>query len=100
VKKAQRLSPLKKELLDLKMRLQCSSGMEKQASVVSILTTVAWAVHPPLTHLLLIPLLQLTLMMMKKKRNVKKKTMSEASRRPPPHLFVLNDKEGEILIKA
>jgi hypothetical protein len=101
VKKVWRLSPLKKELLDLKMRLWCNSGMEKQASVVSVLTTAAWPMHPPLTHLLLIPLHRLTLMMMKKKRKVKNKTtMSEASRRPLPHLFVLNDKGGEILIKA
>ncbi len=40
-------------------------------------------------------------MMKKKKRKAKKKTtMSEASRRPSPHLFVLNDKGGEISIKA
>jgi hypothetical protein len=90
VKKAQKLSPLKKELLDFKMRLRCSSGMENQASVVSVLTMVAWPAHPPLTHLLLIPLLQHKLMMMmkRKRKAMKKMTMMiEASRRPPPHLF-------------
>jgi hypothetical protein len=64
VKKAQRLSSLKKELLNLKIRLRCSSGMEKQASRVSVLTTVACPMHPPLTYLLLIPLLYHKLMMM------------------------------------
>jgi hypothetical protein len=55
----------------------------------------------PLTLLHLNPLLRLTLMMKKKKRKVKKKTvMSEATRRPLPHLFVLNDKGGEISIKT
>jgi hypothetical protein len=90
VNKARRLSSLKKELLDLKMRLRCSSGMEKQASVVSIFTTVAWVTHPPLTHLLLILLIRHKLMMMmKRERKAMKKTtsMSEAFRRPPPHLF-------------
>jgi hypothetical protein len=90
--KAQRLSPLKKELLDLKMRLQCCSGMEMQASVVLVLTTVAWPVHPPLTHLLSIPLLRPKhMMMMKKKRKAMKKMtmMSEASRRPPQHFLVV-----------
>jgi hypothetical protein len=100
VKKSLRLSPLKKELLDFKMSLRCSSGMEKQASVVSVLTMVAWPAHPPLTHLLLIPLLWLTLMMMMKKRKANKTTTSEASKRPPPHLFVLNNKGGEISIKT
>jgi hypothetical protein len=85
VKKVWRLSPLKKELLNLKMRLRCSHGMEKQASVVLVLTTVAWPTHSPLTHLLLIPLLRHKLMMMMRKR--KTTTMSEASRRPPPHIF-------------
>jgi hypothetical protein len=81
--------------------IRCNSGMEKQASVVSVLTTVAWPTHPPLTHLLLIPLLWLRLMMMKKNRKAKKKTMmSEAYRRPPRHIFMLNDKGGEISIKA
>jgi hypothetical protein len=41
VKKAQGLSHLKKELLDLKLKLWCRSGMEKQASVVLVLTTMA-----------------------------------------------------------
>jgi hypothetical protein len=95
VKKARRLSPLKKELLDLKMRLRCSSGIEKQASMISVLTMMAWLAHPPLTHLLLIPLLWRTLMMM-----MKNTMMSETSRRPLPHLFVFNDKGGEISIKS
>jgi rRNA maturation protein Nop10 len=74
--------------------------MEKQPSVVSVLTTVVWSARPPLTHLLLIPLLRLTLMMMKKKRKTKKNMMmSEASRRPSPHLFVLNDKGGKYRLK-
>jgi hypothetical protein len=60
--------------------------MEMQALVVSILTMVAWSTHPPLTHLLLIPLLRPKLVMMiKKKRKAMKKmtTMSEVSRIPP-----------------
>jgi hypothetical protein len=42
------------------------------------------------------------MMMMKKKRKVKKTMtmMSEAFRRPPQHFLVLNDKGGEISIKA
>jgi hypothetical protein len=76
--------------------------MEMQALVVSVLTTVAWPAHPPLTHLLLIPLLRpkLMMMMMMMKAMKKTTTMSEASRRPPQHFLMLNDKGGEILIKA
>jgi hypothetical protein len=54
--------------------------MEMLASGASALTMVAWLVHPPLTHLRLIPLLQLKPMMMMEKMKVKKKmAMSEAS---------------------
>jgi hypothetical protein len=76
--------------------------MEMQALVVSVLTTVAWPAHPPLTHFLLIPLLRpkLMMMMMMMKAMKKTTTMSEASRRPPQHFLMLNDKGGEILIKA
>jgi hypothetical protein len=79
--------------------VQC---MKMQASVVSILTMVAWPTHPPLTYLLLIPLLRPKfMMMMKKKRKVMKKTttMSEDSRRPPQHFLVLNDKGEKYQLK-
>jgi hypothetical protein len=76
--------------------------MEMQALVVSVLTMVAWPAHPPLTHFLLIPFLRpkLMMMMMMMKAMKKTTTMSEASRRPPQHFLMLNDKGGEILIKA
>jgi hypothetical protein len=88
VKKAQKLSHLKKGLLTLMIRLRCSSGMEIRASATLALTIVAWAVHHPLTLLHLSPLLRSTLMMMKKKRKEKKRMMTNrASRRPLQHLF-------------
>jgi hypothetical protein len=101
-KKARTLNLLRKELLILMKKFQCSSGTLIQASAASALTMVAWLGHPHLTHLRLIPLLQPKfMMMMTKKRKVKKTTMmSEASRRPPQHFLVLNDKGGEISIKA
>jgi hypothetical protein len=49
VKKAQKLSHLKKGLLALMMRLWCSSGMEIRALAILALTMAAWAVHHPLT---------------------------------------------------
>jgi hypothetical protein len=103
-KKAQTLNLLRKELLILMKKFQCSSGTVIQDSAASALTMVAWLGHPHLTHLRLIPLLQPKfMMMMTKKRKVKKTTttmMSEASRRPLQHFLVLNDKGGEISIKA
>jgi hypothetical protein len=92
---------LKKGLLTLTMRLQCSSGMEMLALAASALAMVACPVHRPLTDLCLIPLLRLKLMKMKVKKEKKKMTMmSEASSRPPHIFLVINDKGGEISIKA
>jgi hypothetical protein len=55
-----------------------------QDSAASVLTMVAWLVHPPLTLIHLIHLFQLTFMMMKEKKAVNKMKMtSEAFRRPP-----------------
>jgi hypothetical protein len=103
VKKARRLSPLNKELLDLKVRLWCSSGIEKQASVVSVFTMVAWPAHPPLTDLLLIPLLRTNSWWWRRGRARWWRRWRQWVKplEDLPHIFfVLNDKGGEILIKA
>jgi hypothetical protein len=79
-KKAQRLNPLKKGLLALRMKPQCSRGMVTPALVGLDLTLVARPVHPHLTLHHLTPFLQFILIMMKVKRAEKKmKTMSDAS---------------------
>jgi hypothetical protein len=48
-KKAQKLSPLKKWLLSLMLKLWCSSGTMTPASVDLALTMAAQPVHPNLT---------------------------------------------------
>jgi hypothetical protein len=60
---------------------------------------MAWLEHPHLTLLFLTPLLPQIHKMLKKAK-MKTTMMSEASRRPPQHFLVLNDKGGEISIKA
>jgi hypothetical protein len=95
--KAQKLSPSKKGLLALMKKFQCSSGTTMQFLAVSALTMVAWQKHPHLTLLLLTLLLQQIRKMLKKAKTT---TMSEASGRPPQHFLLLNDKGGEISIKA
>jgi hypothetical protein len=97
VKKAQKLSSSNKGLLALMKKLQCSSGTTMRALATSALTMVAWLEHPHLTLLLLTPLLRQIHKILKK---AKMTTMSEASERPPQHFLVLNDKGGEISIKA
>jgi hypothetical protein len=97
VKKAQKVSHSKKRLLALMKKIRCNSGTAMRALADLALTMVAWLEHPHLTLLLLTPLLREIREMLKK---VKMTTMSEASRRPPQHFLVLNNKGGEILIKA
>jgi hypothetical protein len=63
------------------------------------LTMVAWLEHPHLT-LLLLTLLLRQIHKILKKATMKMTMMSEASRRPPNTFWVLNDKGGEISIKA
>jgi hypothetical protein len=70
-----------------------------RALAASALTMVAWLEHPHLTLLLLTLLLQ-QIREMLKKATTKTTMMSEASRRPPNTFWVLNDKGGEISIKA
>jgi hypothetical protein len=60
---------------------------------------VAGLEHPHLTLLLLTPLLRQIHKILKKVK-MKTTTMSEASRRHPQYFLVLNDKGGEISIKA
>jgi hypothetical protein len=55
--------------------------------------------HPHLTLLLLTLLLQ-QIRKILKKATTKMTMMSEASKRPPNNFWVLNDKGGEISIKA
>jgi hypothetical protein len=99
VKKAQKLSHSKKRLLALMKKLRCSSGTVMQALVALSLTMVTWLDHPHLTLLLLTLLLRKICKILKKAK-MKTTTMSEASRRHPQHFLVLNDKGGEISIKA
>jgi hypothetical protein len=73
--------------------------MVMRALAALSLTMVAWLEHPHLTLLLLTPLLRQIRKMLKKAKT-KTTTMSEAFRRPPQHFLVLNDKGGEISIKA
>jgi hypothetical protein len=97
VKKARKLSSSKKGLLTLMKKFRCSGGIAMRALAALALTMVSWLEHPHLTLLLLTPLLrQIHKMLMKSKTTM----MSEASERPPQHFLVLNDKEGEISIKA
>jgi hypothetical protein len=70
-----------------------------QALAALALAMVVWLEHPHLTLVLLTPLLRQIRKMLKKAK-MKTTTMSEASRRPPEHFLVLNDKGGEISIKA
>jgi hypothetical protein len=70
-----------------------------RALAASALTMVALLEHPHLTLLLLTPLIRQILEVLKKAKT-KMTTMSEASRSPPQHFLVLNDKVGEISIKA
>jgi hypothetical protein len=70
-----------------------------RALAASAMTMVAWLKHPHLTLLLLTLLLQ-QIREMLKKATMKMTMMSEASRRPPNTFWVLNDKGGEISIKA
>jgi hypothetical protein len=99
VKKAQKLRPSSKGLLALMKKLRCSSGTAMRALAASALTMVAWLEHPHLT-LLLLTLLLRKIREMLKKAMMKTTMMSEASRRPPNTFWVLNDKGGEISIKA
>jgi hypothetical protein len=64
-----------------------------QALATLALTMVAWLEHPHLTLLRQI-------YKMLKKAKTKITTMSEASIRPPQHFLLVNDKVGEISIKA
>jgi hypothetical protein len=93
VKKAQKLRPSRKGLLALMKKLRCNSGMVMQALAALALTMVAWLEHP---HLTLLRQIRKIL----KKATTKTTMMSEASRRPPNTFWVLNDKGGEISIKA
>jgi hypothetical protein len=93
VKKAQKLRPSRKGLLDLMKKLRCSSGMAMRALATLALTMVAWLEHPHLT-LLLLTLLLRQIHKILKKATMKMTMMSEASRRPPNTFWVLNDKGG------
>jgi hypothetical protein len=79
-------------------KLSCSSGTAMWTLAALALTMVAWLEHPHLTLLLLTPLLRQIRKMLKKAKT-KTTMMSEAFRRPQ-HFLVLNDKGGEISIKA
>jgi hypothetical protein len=99
VKKVQKLSHSKKGLLALMKKFWCSGGTVMRALAASTFTMVAWLEHPHLTLLLLTPLLRQIREMLKKAK-MKMTMMSEASRRCPQHFLVINDKGGEISIKA
>jgi hypothetical protein len=80
-------------------KLRCSSGTAMRALAASALTMVSWLEHPHLT-LLLLTLLLRQIRKILKKGTTKTMMMSEASKRPPNNFLVLNDKGGEIPIKA